>query len=226
VQPRTRLYLVRHCDVANPNGVLYGYLPGFGLSEKGLAQAESLGQRLGAEPIRVIRTSPLERARETASIIARHLESPNVVVDDDLVEARFSLYLQGVPYPQVPWRRPLWWVHMVFPGLLRRDERVGAMADRVERALQRALDGANGGSGVCVSHGDPIQAFWIRYLRRRPWALHHLQCAKGGLLALDYEGGRLTAVTYVPPQVATAPAGAGQPGEPAGETPAAGPSHL
>jgi broad specificity phosphatase PhoE len=95
---------------------------------------------------------------------------------------------------------------MAYPGLLRRDERVAAMADRVERSLQRALEGAGGGSGVCVSHGDPIQAFWIRHLGRRPWALHHLQCAKGGLLALDYEGRKLAKVTYVPPQVTAAPA--------------------
>jgi broad specificity phosphatase PhoE len=205
VQRRIRLYLVRHCDVANPRGVLYGYLPGFGLSAKGLAQAESLGQRLAGQPVRVIRTSPLERARQTTSIIARHLDSPEVIVDDDLVEARFGLYLQGVRYAQVPWRRPLWWVHMAYPGLLRRDERVGAMAGRVERSLERLLESVGDGTGVCVSHGDPIQAFWITYLHRHPWALHHLQCAKGGLLALDYESGKLVKVTYVPPQVAAAP---------------------
>ena len=205
MQQRIRLYLVRHCDVANPHGVLYGYLPGFGLSAKGLSQAESLGQRLGGQPVRVIRTSPLERARQTTSIIARHLDNPEVVVDDDLVEARFGLYLQGIRYAEVPWRRPLWWVHMVYPGLLRRDERVGAMAGRVERSLERLLESVGDGTGVCVSHGDPIQAFWITYLHRHPWALHHLQCAKGGLLALDYESGKLGKVTYVPPQVAAAP---------------------
>ena len=205
MQQRIRLYLVRHCDVANPHGVLYGYLPGFGLSAKGLAQAESLGQRLAGQPVRVIRTSPLDRARQTTSIIARHLDNPEVVVDDDLVEARFGLYLQGIRYAEVPWRRPLWWVHMVYPGLLRRDERVGAMAGRVERSLERLLESVGDGTGVCVSHGDPIQAFWITYLHRHPWALHHLQCAKGGLLALDYESGKLVKVTYVPPQVAAAP---------------------
>ncbi|MGD1054454.1 MAG: histidine phosphatase family protein [Candidatus Dormibacteria bacterium] len=225
MQQRARLYLVRHCDVANPNGVLYGYLPGFGLSDKGLAQAESLGQRLAGQPVRMIRTSPLERARQTTSIIARHLDRPEVVVDDDLVEARFSLYLQGVRYAQVPWRRPLWWVHMVWPGLLRRDERVGAMAGRVERSLERLLESVGDGTGVCVSHGDPIQAFWITHLHRHPWALHHLQCAKGGLLALDYEAGKLTRVTYVPPQLA-APAGPDPVGEQAGETPAADPSQV
>jgi broad specificity phosphatase PhoE len=208
VPQRARLYLVRHCDVANPRGVLYGYLPGFGLSEKGLAQAEEIGRRLAGQPIRAIRTSPLERARQTAAIIARHLDAPTVVPDDDLVEARFSLYLQGVPYAQVPWRRPLWWVHMVWPGLLRRDETVTAMADRIERSLQRLLESFPEGGGICISHGDPIQAFWIRHLGRRPWALHHLQCAKGGLLALDYLDRRLTAVRYVPPAVPGAAADA------------------
>jgi broad specificity phosphatase PhoE len=222
VSQLARLYLARHCDVANPRGVLYGYLPGFGLSEKGLAQAESLGSRLAAHPIRVIRTSPLERARQTAGIIARHLDSPEVIPDDDLVEARFSLYLQGVPYRQVPWRRPLWWVHMVYPGLLRRDETVTAMADRVERSLQRLLDSLPEGNGVCVSHGDPIQAFWIRHLGRRPWALHHLQCAKGGMLVVDYVDRRLSDVHYVAPQVAGTPAGA----DAAGATPPEAAAHL
>jgi broad specificity phosphatase PhoE len=200
VPQAARLYLIRHCDVANPRGVLYGYLPGFGLSEKGQAQAETLGRRLAGEPIRVIRSSPLERARQTAAIIAHHLDAPEVIPDDDLVEARFSLYLQGVRYAEIPWRRPLWWVHMVWPGLLRRDEKVTAMADRVERSLQRLLDSSPEGSGICISHGDPIQAFWIRHLRRRPWALHHLQCLKGGMLVLDYVDRRLTHVDYVPPE--------------------------
>jgi broad specificity phosphatase PhoE len=145
-----------------------------------------------------------------------------VIPDDDLVEARFSLYLQGVPYRQVPWRRPLWWVHMVYPGLLRRDETVTAMADRVERSLQRLLDSLPEGNGVCVSHGDPIQAFWIRHLGRRPWALHHLQCAKGGMLVVDYVDRRLSDVHYVAPQVAGTPAGA----DAAGATPPEAAAHL
>lgn len=204
--PSSRLYLVRHCDVANPKRTLYGFLPGFGLSSKGIAQAEAIGQRLGGEPIRLIRHSPLQRAEQTAAIVARLVGSPPMIPDEDLVEARFSRYLQGVPYAQIPWRRPLWWVHMASPGLLRRDETVSAMADRVERSLGRLLDEVSGASGICVSHGDPIQAFWIRHTGRPNRALHRLQCAKGGQLALDYEGRRLTRITYVPPAVDGVPA--------------------
>ena len=200
-----RLFLIRHCDVANPGRTLYGYLPGFGLSTKGIAQAEAIGRYLSGQQIGMIRTSPLQRAQQTASIIARHLGSPPVIPDDDLVEARFSRYLQGIPYSQIPWRRPLWWVHMARPGLLRRDETVAEMANRVERSLFRLLDELGGQPGVCIIHGDPIQAFWIRSLGRPARHLHRLQCAKGGLLTLDYEGRRLKRIGYVPPEAHQAP---------------------
>jgi broad specificity phosphatase PhoE len=123
-----------------------------------------------------------------------------VIPDPDLLEARFSLYLEGVPAKQIPWRRPLWWVHLVWPGLLGRDETVAGMAERIGRPLVRLLADFPGESGACVSHGDPIQAFWIRHRRRPVWAIHRLQCAKGGLLILDYDDGTLARITYMSPE--------------------------
>jgi broad specificity phosphatase PhoE len=88
---------------------------------------------------------------------------------------------------------------MVRPGLLRRDEAVRAMAARVRAPLQRLLGDFPGDGGICISHGDPIQAFWVEADGRSDFALHRLQCLKGGMLTLDYEGQRLAAKTYVPP---------------------------
>jgi broad specificity phosphatase PhoE len=198
--PRTRLHLVRHCDVHNPGGILYGHLPDFPLSDKGRRQAHILGDHFAGTPVRQIYTSPLQRARETADIIASHLAGVPVVETEDLVEARFGRYLQGVRPRDVPWRRPLWLVHMAWPGLLRRDESVAAMAARVRRPLERLLHDHPGESGICVSHGDPIQAFWVEHDHRPPYALHRLQCAKGGLLELDYEGTTLLNLTYRSPR--------------------------
>lgn len=195
----TRLHLVRHCDVFNPEGVLYGHLPGFRLSEKGIRQAHSLGRRLRDRPIRQIYTSPLQRAQETAAIIAGYLPEAEVTTTAELVEARFGLYLEGIKPRDVPWRRPLWLVHMVRPGLLRRDETVMAMAARVRAPLMRLLRDHPGGEGICISHGDPIQAFWVEADGRSAMALHRLQCLKGGMLELDYEGERLVGKVYVPP---------------------------
>lgn len=204
--PHTRVLLARHCDVRNPRGVLYGHLPDFPLSEKGIRQAHALGLRLSTTGARQIYTSPLERARQTAEIIAGHIPGSTITVSDDLVEARFGRYLQGVRPAHIPWRRPLWMIHMVWPGLLPNDERVDEMAARVERPIQRILATTPDEGGICVSHGDPIQAFWVRSEGRPAWALHRLQCAKGGMLELDYVDGVLRRTTYHPPQSAEAAA--------------------
>lgn len=222
---RTRLFLVRHCDVFNPDGVLYGHLPGFRLSERGVRQAHSMGRRLATEPIRQIYVSPLQRAQETAAILAGHLPGAEVTTTEELTEALFGRYLEGVRPRDVIWRRPLWLVHMARPGLLPCDESVPELAARVRAPLERLLHDHPAGSGVCVTHGDPIQGFWVDADGRSPFALHRLQCAKGGMLVLDYEGGRLAGKTYVPPEEVApeelptssrspAPAGVGAPSPP------------
>jgi broad specificity phosphatase PhoE len=195
----TRLYLVRHCDVRNPDGVLYGHLPDVPLSDKGVQQAHALGRYFATTTARQIYSSPLERARQTAEIIASYLDSVPITYTDDLVETRFGLYLQGIPPKQVPWRRPLWFVHMVWPGLLRNDETVAGLAARLRRPLMRLLADHPGDGGICVSHGDPIQGFWVTADGRPRYALHRLQCAKGGMLELDYDGEQLEKLAYVSP---------------------------
>jgi broad specificity phosphatase PhoE len=195
----TRLHLVRHCDVRNPDGVLYGHLPNFPLSEKGVKQAHALGRYFAGTRVRQIYSSPLERARQTSEIIASYLDGVPITYTDDLIETRFGLYLQGIPPKQVPWRRPLWLIHMVWPGLLRNDESVAALAARVRRPLMRLLADHPGDGGICVSHGDPIQGFWVNSESRPRYALHRLQCAKGGLLELDYDGEALKKLTYLSP---------------------------
>ena len=196
----TRLYLARHCDVENPEHILYGHLPGFGLSRKGIEQANAMGRFFATTPVKQIYTSPLERATQTAGIIDSYLREVPVETTPDLIEAKFGLYVQGVRPRDIPWRRPLWWVHMVWPGLLPMDESVGVMAARVKRQLVRLLREQPGAGGICISHGDPIQAFWVEADGRPPYALHRLQCAKGGMLVLDYVDQNLQHLEYWPPE--------------------------
>ncbi len=196
----TRVHLVRHCDVRNPRGVVYGHLPRFPLSALGVLQAHDLGEYLATTSAQIIYTSPLERAVETATIIAGHFGRDMPIVHSrHLIEARFGMYLQGVAYPQIPWRRPLWWIHRVRRGLLPNDESVAAMAARVARPIVTVVERFPRQGGICVSHGDPIQAFWT--LAKGERNFQRLGCDKGGLLALDYVGGHLQTTTYRAPTI-------------------------
>jgi broad specificity phosphatase PhoE len=66
-----RFYIVRHGrTLLNEQGIKQG--PDGALSPAGEAQAEKIGQYLSHFPIRVIHTSPYERAVQTAEIMRKH----------------------------------------------------------------------------------------------------------------------------------------------------------
>ena len=66
----TTVHVVRHGEVHNPDGVLYGRMGGFSLSERGREMAQTVAAALAEHDIVRVWTSPLERARETAEPIA------------------------------------------------------------------------------------------------------------------------------------------------------------
>jgi broad specificity phosphatase PhoE len=207
----TRFYLIRHADVENPHAILYGHLDGFPLSALGRAQAVALGDRLrNAGVVRIVH-SPLTRAVETAQLIAGEL-NPKVPLEPDpeLREAEFSRYLQGVPYWQVPVRRPLWLVHKVRRGIIPGDESIEAMGGRVLGVVRRLAREHPGETMAVVSHADPLNAAWI-LLDGRPQnerEMHRSGMHKAGMLQLDVEGETPKAWEYVPPPHVSKPASA------------------
>jgi probable phosphoglycerate mutase len=207
----TRFYLIRHADVENPHGILYGHLEGFPLSALGRAQASAIGERLRTAGVTRIVHSPLTRAAETAQLIDEEL-TPKVELepDADLREADFSRYLQGVPYWQIPVRRPLWLVHKVRRGILPGDEPIEAMGERVLGVVRRLAREHPGETMAVVSHADPLNAAWI-LLDGRPQnerEMHRSGMHKAGMLQLDLEGETPKAWEYVPPPQVAKPASA------------------
>jgi broad specificity phosphatase PhoE len=214
----TRVYLVRHADVENPKKVLYGHLPGFPLSERGRSQAVEVGKRLRDRGIDRILHSPLERAVETARLIAEQLPEPVAVIPEQaLLEAEFGRYLQGVPYWQIPVRRPLWLVHKARRGLLPGDEAIDQMGGRVVDVVYREARDNPDGVSLLVSHADPLQAAWL-LMDGRPRTereLYRKPVDRAGVLEVDVEGGKILAVNYVaPPAPPTAPSDGRQPVSP------------
>lgn len=81
------VHLVRHGEVHNPDNVLYARLPGFFLSETGREQARSAGDYLSKRPITALYASPMERAQQTAEIIAgAHSADLSIQTDENLHE--------------------------------------------------------------------------------------------------------------------------------------------
>ncbi|HEV2139892.1 MAG TPA: histidine phosphatase family protein [Candidatus Dormibacteraeota bacterium] len=206
-----RIYLIRHAEVENPHGILYGHLDGFQLSALGRAQSALLGDNLRPEGIKRIVHSPLARAAETARIIAeRQSPPPPLEADANLREAEFSRYLQGVPYWQIPVRRPLWLVHKAKRGILPGDEPIEMMGDRVLGVVRRLAREHPGETMAVVSHADPLNAAWI-LLDGRPQSereMHRKDIHKAGMLRLDVEGETPKAWEYIPPPHVDKPASA------------------
>jgi broad specificity phosphatase PhoE len=198
----TRVYLIRHADVENPRRLLYGHLDGFQLSALGRAQAAAVGDRLRGENVKRIVHSPLARAVETAQLINTRLDPPAVLeADPDLREAEFSRYLQGLPYWQIPVRRPLWFVHKARRGLVPGDESVEQMGNRILGVLRRIVRERPGDTMAVVSHADPLQATWI-VLDGRPHnerEMYRKAVDKAGMLVLDMDGDKPVRWDYVPP---------------------------
>ena len=84
--PDTVVHLLRHGEVHNPEGVLYGRRDGYHLSELGRRMAERVAEAMADRDITHVRSSPLERAQETAAPIAaaRGLE---IVTDERVIES-------------------------------------------------------------------------------------------------------------------------------------------
>ncbi|MCY3575100.1 MAG: histidine phosphatase family protein [Chloroflexi bacterium] len=83
---KTSLYLLRHGEVHNPQKILYGRMPGYKLSEAGKAQARAAGKWLAGKAIEAIYCSPMQRAQETATIVAEALGGIAPSIDQRLME--------------------------------------------------------------------------------------------------------------------------------------------
>lgn len=192
---------MRHADVENPHRVSYGHLPGFRLSSLGRSQASAVGRSLRDSGIRRILHSPLERTRETAELVNAQLPSPVPLIPEPaLVEAEFGRYLQGVPYWQIPLRRPGWLVHKVRRGTMPGDEPLEKLGGRVRDVILRLAHDHPGEVSLCVSHADPIQAAWV-LLEGRPAneaEMGRKTVQRASVLDITVQGDRVTEVRYRP----------------------------
>jgi len=199
------VHLVRHGEVDNPGRVLYGRLPGFHLSETGRLMAKAAADFLAGRDVTVVRTSPLERAVETAEPIAAEFGLP-IVTDDRLVEA--ANHFEGLRFGvgDGALRQPRHWLYLRNPFRPSWGEPYAEVAARVLAAVRDAATVARGHEAVCVSHQLPIWSARRLVEGKRLWHdPRRRQCALGSVTTLTFAGDRITSVRY------NEPSGAGRP---------------
>ncbi|MGH3754749.1 MAG: histidine phosphatase family protein [Pseudonocardiaceae bacterium] len=201
---RTVVHLLRHGEVHNPDGILYGRLPGFGLSDVGVRQAERVAAHLGDHDVRHVVASPLLRAQQTAEpIAARH--GVDLVTDEGLIEAGNVFEGAQVSVGDGALRDPRNWFALRNPFRPSWGEPYQQIASRMVAAMHRARQRAAGHEAVCVSHQLPICSLRRHVAGQRLWHdPRRRQCALASLTSLVFAGDKLVEVAYSRPAVAVA----------------------
>ncbi len=195
----TTVHLLRHGEVFNPEGVLYGRLPGYVLSDLGHEMAERAAVALADRDIATVISSPMERAQQTATPIAgRH--SLDIITNEDLIEAENVFEGKKVSVGDGVLKQPKAWRHLWNPFTPSWGEPYEVVAARMQNAIEAARLGAPGRESVLVSHQLPI---WIARLNAEDRRLWHdprsRQCTLASVTSLTYQGDDLVAITYTEP---------------------------
>jgi broad specificity phosphatase PhoE len=195
----TIVHLLRHGEVYNPQGIIYGRIPGYHLSEDGQIMAKDAADFLAERDVVSVFSSPLERAQETATPVAERF-GLGIVTDDRLIEPwnHFEGTTFGVGDGSL--RHPEHWRYMINPFRPSWGEPYREVTARMLAAIATAREAGRGHEVVCVSHQLPIWVTRRLVEGRRLW--HNpkrRQCALASVTTFTYSGDLITGVSYAEP---------------------------
>ncbi|ABL80042.1 MULTISPECIES: histidine phosphatase family protein [unclassified Nocardioides] len=197
--PDTIVHLLRHGEVHNPEGVLYGRRDGFHLSDLGVQMAEKVAEAIKDRDIVHLRSSPLERAQETGAPLAR-ARGLDIVTDERVIESTNKFEGRRFAGGANALRDPRTWALLWNPFRPSWGEPYKQVVARMMAAVDDAREVARGHEAVVVSHQLPI---WITRLAAEKRSFLHdprrRQCTLCSLTSFHFVGDRLTQVSYSEP---------------------------
>ncbi len=197
----TVVHVMRHGQVHNPDGVLYGRLDGFGLSDLGRQMAERLAEYWRHVPLTHLVSSPLLRARETLAPTAALFQHLEVAIDDRLIEAANAFEGKIFGEDNKALRDVSMIRHVLNPLKPSWGEPYVEIAARMRGAIVDAAAAAGeAGQALLVSHQLPIE------IARRdatgallPHDPRRRRCTLVSVTSFHVRFGRVTAVDYAEP---------------------------
>jgi broad specificity phosphatase PhoE len=199
---RTTVHLLRHGEVFNPTGILYGRLPGFRLSEAGEQMAVEAAKWFAGRDVTGLYSSPLERARQTVGALESAL-GLTATIEPRVIESENAFEGTKFGVGDGALRRPANWWLLRNPFRPSWGEAYAAVAGRVLSAVADARAENVGHEAVIVSHQLPIVC-----ARRRADGVHlwhrpdRRQCSLASVTSFVFDGERLVHTEYAEPAAA------------------------
>ena len=198
--PANRIHLVRHGEVDNPNGVLYGRLPNFALTALGRQMAEASAIELASSSANITRliSSPLLRTLQSARPISEQLNL-SVSTDNLIIEPTNIFEGKKVGLATVT-ANPGYLLKLYNPLKPSWGEPYKQIVARMTEALRRAWDETATGEVVMVSHQLPIWALHLAASGRPLWHdPRSRRCDLSSITSFEFVNNKLVEVDYRDP---------------------------
>ena len=178
------IIFLRHAQAENnTKRILAGRTEGVPLTKTGIEQAERIAKYLASIDISAIYSSPIERARHTAGIIAKNCSLEEVVIDERLTEIDMGKFTRmnyddmfakyGNIFLKFYENDPVISEHEVetFPDVQKR------VLDMVDHVLKKHKNE----NVILVTHMDPIKSMLAKVMNLLPETLFELIIANASL---------------------------------------------
>jgi len=196
-----QIHFVRHGEVENPDGVLYGRLPGFGLSTAGTAMAALAAADLlvSGRPVERLISSPLQRALESTAPVAdalglvAEIEPGLIEASSKLEGGRFAMKLSILAKPAA-------WPYLVNPLRPSWGEPFIQVLARTLAVFEGIRDDPREGDVVLVGHQLPI---WLMHRHAVGKPLFHdprkRRCGLSSVTSFEWGASGLSETGYREP---------------------------
>ncbi|MDD5590098.1 MAG: histidine phosphatase family protein [Candidatus Portnoybacteria bacterium] len=192
-----KIFLVRHGEIVNHKGIIYGYLP-LPLSSRGEKQIKKAGSFLKKQKIAAIFASPMRRTQQTAKILKKAIGKIKIHTEEGLRES-WTGALEGLTWADARKKYPKeLYFYRHKPERLKKGESFEKIAKRVEKTVWGRIKKYPGKNLVFVSHGDPILCFLFRLSKKKFSELANFKqfCPMGAVLEVDLMGKKLINKTF------------------------------
>lgn len=198
----TRVFFVRHGITEHTGHKLSGWLPGIHLTEEGREQAVAAAEHLAPVPMKAIYSSPIERCRETAEVIAARQNLP-LRLDRGLGEVEYGSW-SGRSFKSVR-RLKMWDVVQRRPSAARfpEGETLRAVQARSVETVEKMVEAHPKQTICCVAHADVIKLVMAHYLGVHIDLFQRIAIGPASISAVSLDGPdvRVLTVNTIPPGV-------------------------